>query len=390
MAIGVVTNESSLALVAEVTEGTYVAPSSGADYVEVLEGGLEFNKTREELERNLLSSTVEGEASRVGIADVTGTVNVELKANATEGDAPQSMDILMRSLLGGKRQITSDQTSGTSHTATRINFADTSDFQIGDCVLVKETGAFEVRPISDISANSYIEFPIALENGAPSDNVVVTQVTTYYHDTTNSITFSAEHNIGSEAIMQQVAGLRAVSASFENISVGQVPNVSFAVQGLDLDRLDQDASYSPTFSDGLPPVTLSSCAWIGGTKRAYTELTLNIENTVNYIQSACDEDGRIGSRITDQTVTAAINPYLDSSNLDEWNDFNNNDDTSLFWYSYNPTGTAGEFEEVVAFYLPQAKITAAPVADLDGIATQALEMKAFRSSGNDSFFISMI
>ena len=74
----------------------------------------------------------------------------------------------------------------------------------------------------------------------------------------------------------------------------------------------------------------------------------------------------------------------------EWNDFNDNDDTSLFFYAYNPTATTGEFEEVVAFWLPQAKITAAPVADNDGIASQAIELKAHRSSNNDSVFLGFI
>jgi hypothetical protein len=46
MAIGVITNESSLFLKTEVTEGTYVAPAAATDAVEVLAEGLELNKTR--------------------------------------------------------------------------------------------------------------------------------------------------------------------------------------------------------------------------------------------------------------------------------------------------------------------------------------------------------
>lgn len=391
MAIGVVTNESSLFLTVEVTEGTYVAPASAANGIEVLSEGLELNKTRELLDRNVLSSTVEQEASRVGIADITGSIPVELKANATEGDAPQSMDLLLRSLLGGKAQITADQTSGTSHTSTRINFANTSAFSVGMTVLVKESGQYECRPISAISANAYIEFPFALEGGAPADGVVVAQVTTYFHDTTNSVTFSAEHNLGTGAIKQKASGLRAVSGTLENWSVGQIPTMSFSVQGLSLDREDANASFTPAFSDGLPPVTLSACAWLGGTKVPYTELGLSIENTVNYIQSACDPDGRIGSRITDQVVTASINPYLDNSDLSvTWNKFNNNTDVSLFFYAYNPTTTAGQFEEVVAFWLPQCKITASPIADNDGIVSEAVELKAHRSASKDSIFVSFI
>lgn len=393
MAIGIVFNESSLALTEEVTEGTYVAPSSGTDYIEVLSDGVELNKTRELLERDLLASTVETEAARVGLSEVTGSIPVEFKASATEGDAPQSMDLLLKSLMGGRRQITSDQTSdNTSHTSTVIYFSDTSAFSVGDIVLVKESGAYEVRPISAIVTDTSIEFPFALENGAPANEVVVAQTTVYYSETTSSITMSAEHNLGSEAIKQKVSGLRAASMSIENWSVGQIPTANFSVQGTSLEREDADAAYSPVFTaDGQPPVALSACAWIGGNKVQYTELSLSIENELNYIQSACDPDGRIGSRLTSQTTNVTINPYMDDSDLTKtWDKFNNNDDVSFFAYAFNPSGTTGEFEEIVAMWLPQCRIIEAPAGEQDGIVNEQLSIRAHRSTGNDSVYLGFI
>lgn len=393
MAIGIVKNESTLALVPEATEGTYDAVSAGdgSEYVEILAEGAELNLTRELLERDLLTDTVEKEASRTGIAEVQGSIPVELKANATEGDAPQSLDVLLRSLLGGKRQITADQTSSTGHTSTVINFADTSAFAVGDCVLVKQSGAYEVRPISAITTNTSITLAFALENGAPSDGVVVAQVTTYYHDTANSISFSAEHNLGSQAIQQRVAGLRCNSGSIENWAVGQIPSMNFGVQGLSLTRADADATETPAFSDALPPVALSACMWVDSNKLSYTEFGMSIENTVSYIQDACDADGRIASRITDQTVNVSVNPYMDDADLTKtWDKFNDNDDVSFFIYAYNPSSTAGEFANAVAIWIPQAKIVASPVADNDGIISEALEIRAHRSNGNDSVFMSFI
>lgn len=392
MAIGVITNESTLALVEEVTEGTYVAPSGGTDYIEPLSDGLELNKTREELTRDTLGGSVESEASRVGIAEVTGSIPLEYKASATAGDAPQSLDVLMRSLLGGKRQLTASITTGTTHTSTTINMADTSGLSVGDMVLVKEAGAYEVRPISSIVTNTSITFPFALDNGAPSDGVEIEEFTTYYHATNSSITFSAEHNLGSQAIKQKARGLRAVSCAIENWSVGQLPTMSFGVQGLDIDRIDEDATATPDFTaDALPPVTLSACVWLGGQNLSYTELTLNIENTVNYIQDACDADGRIGSRITEQVVTASFNPYLDdASTANTWDKFNANDDVSLFGYAYNPSSTAGEFGEIICFWIPQGKITESPIGDADGIVNEQITVKAHKSSGGDSIFMGFI
>ena len=392
MAIGVVKNESTLALVVESTEGVYNATSSGADYVEPLADALEFNKTRELLERDLLGSTVEKEAARVGMSEIVGTIGVELKANATQGGAPQSMDILLRALLGGKRQITSEQTSDdTSHTSTVIYFADTSAFSVGDIVLIKEAGAYEVRPISAITTNTSITLAIALENGAPSNEVVVAKCTTYYHDTNNAPAFSAEHNLGTAAIKQKVAGLRSASMSIESWTVGQIPTASFSVQGTSLERVDEDASYTGTFTDALPPIALSACMWVGGQKISYTEFGASIENTISYIMDACAESGKIGSRITDQTTTVNVNPYLDDTSLaNTWNKFNANDDVNFFIYAYNPSATAGEFSEVVAMWLPQAKIIESPIADNDGILSEALTLRAHRSSGNDSVFLGFI
>ena len=392
MAIGLVTNESTIFLKEEVTEGTYVAMAAATEGIEALADGLEMNKTRELLERNVLGSTVENESARVGITDVAGSIPVELKASATEGDAPQSLDLLMKSTLGGKRQITADQTSGSGHSSTVITFADTSAFAVGDIVLVKESGAFECRPISAITTNTSITFPFALTNGAPSDSVVVAQVTTYYSDTTNAITMSAEHNLGNEGIKQKIAGLRCASMSLENWSVGQLPTASFSVQGLSLDRENADASFTPDFTaDGEAPVTLSACAWLGGTQLAYTELGMSIENTISYINSACDADGRIGSRISNQVANVTFNPYMDDADLAlTWDKFNNNDDVSFFTYAYNPSTTAGEFSEVVAVWIPQSRIIEAPVADNDGIVSEALSIRAHKSTGNDSVFMSFI
>lgn len=394
MAIGIVKNESTLALVPEATEGTYDAVSAGdgSEYIEVLADGAELNLTRELLERDLLTDTVEKEAVRTSIANVEGSIPVELKASSTEGDAPQSLDVLLRSLLGGKRQITSDQTSdNTTHTSTVIYFSDTSAFAVGDCVLVKESNAYEVRPIASIQTNTSITLAFALDNGAPSNSVVVSQVTTYYHDTANSISFSAEHNLGSQAIQQQANGLRCNSGSIENWSVGQIPTMTFGVQGLGLTRVDADASETPAFSDALPPRALSACMWVDANKLSYTEFGMSVENTVSYIQDACDADGRIASRITDQTVNVNVNPYMDDSDLSKtWNKFNDNDDVSFFIYAYNTSSTAGEFANAVAIWIPQAKITASPVADNDGIIAENLEIRAHRSSGNDSVFMSFI
>lgn len=389
MAIGVVKNESSVALVEEVTEGTYVAPSGASDFVEVRTDANPMVLERDELTRDNLSSTVETEASRVGVKSVSGELPMELRANSTEGDAPVDLDLPLKSLLGGKRSGASTATT-TGNSSTVLNFA-SHPFSVGDMVVVQRAGLYEMRPISASDATS-ITFPFALENGAPPDATTVAAVTTYYSDPANSITMSSEWNKGG-SIQDQVAGLRAATGSITDWTVGALPGMNFSLQGLDLNQSVAAPTASPATNDALPPVILESCFWMkvgtgSWTKLDYPEFSLNIENTISQIQSACDPDGRIASRITQQVTTASINPFMEDDDVERFTGFNANDDIALFGYAFNSTGTAGEFDQVVGVYLPQAKITAIPAADVEGIFADAIELKAHRSAGNDSVFLS--
>ena len=387
MAIGVVHNESSIALKAEVTEGTYVPAAAATDYVECLSSGLELVKNTEELARDTLGGTVESEASRTGVPEVSGSIPVELRASATEGGYPQSLDIQLRSLLGGRRTAATANTT-TGATSTVLTFT-SHPFLKGDSVLVKEAGAFEVRPISAITSTT-ITFPFALDNGAPSDGVTVAAVGTYYHDTVNAISFSAEYNIGNE-IQDQVDGLRVTSGAIENWTVGTIPTFTCAVVGQDSARSNDTQSYTPNFTaDALPPVTLEACLWVGGAKLSYSELSLSIENEVSPITDACVASGKQGHRIIGQKVSFSANPYMDDTTFATYTSWENNSDTSVFFYAFNPSSTTGEFSEAVAVWIPQGKITAHPTGDANGLATDALEIKAHRSSGNDSVFMSFI
>ena len=89
-------------------------------------------------------------------------------------------------------------------------------------------------------------------------------------------------------------------------------------------------------------------------------------------------------------VTGEIAPYMDDDNVNRFNAFNNNDDISVFGYAYNPTATTGEFNQIVAFWIPQAKITTMPNGDEDGIMTNAISFKAYRKDGEDSIFLGFI
>ena len=387
----VVKGKSSVFLTEETSEGVYVAHIA-SDAVEVLEDGVGFEYSRDEVERNLLSATIEIEASRLGLKQVTGTVPVELKAGSSEGNLPREK-VLYKSLLGGVRQITSSTTtkSGNTSTVLQIEDADISKFKKNDIILVKEAGKYEVRPILSVDStlgSASITLAVALSS-VPSDNVEIGKASIFHHKD-EAPTFSTTHYIGG-SIEEVITGCRSVSASLESWEGGSVPSFNFSVEALDLDQSASPLALTPSFSgDALPPVVLGACVWINGVKVSYNSLALNLENTKAEILSACSESGKIGSRFTQFVATGEIAPYMDDDNVDRFTAFNNNDDISVFGYAYNPSSTPGEIEQVVAFYFPQAKITTMPNGDQDGIMTNNISFKAYRKDGEDTVYLGFI
>lgn len=394
MAIGVALNESSLAIKQEVTEGTYVAESAGSDFIQVLSDGLEFSPAKELIDREILTNDVEQVSPRVGQKSMAATIPVEWKANGTAGDAPETND-LYESLLGGVRQITSQVTSkSAAHTSTVIEIedADIADFVIGDIVKVLEAGAFEVRPITAIATGAgvaNIEFPFALDNGAPSSAVVIEKTTTYFPDADSAPTLSATRYVGG-TIREKAIGMRCVGATLNNFTTGQVANMGFSLEGLDFDREDGNELFTPSFDTALPPVILESCVFVNGTKVDNNNFSVTMENEIGFITSTCSANGKIASRITSFKVTGTVDPYMDDTDVTRFDSFRDNTDNSIFAFSSNPSSTTGEDTDFVCIWIPKAKFVEAPIGDQEGIATDALSFQAFRDLGNDTIFLGFI
>ena len=385
MGIGVNKSLDKLALMAEATEGTAVSSNSASHFVEPVSEGLSFNVEKEEIERILLNDSAEVEASRVGTSTVSGEVSFECRAHSTLGAAPVDLDLCLRSLLGGKRSAVLANTIAGS-TTTILKFVGHS-FKVGDCVLVKVARSYEIRPVKAITKTD-VTLAIAL-SAAPATASKVDAVTTYFLDAKSSITLTAEHYPGNE-LKSVMAGLRAINGSLSDWSTGNIPKMAFSFNGLSLTQAEGSSDISSSNNTALPPVILSSGAWLNGVPIEYNDLALSVENTIADLPSACAQGGKIGTRITRQLVTGSINPYTEDDDVDRFKLFDKNKDVSLFVYAYNPTATAGEFNQAVALWMPQARITALPRSDLNGIYTDDIQFKAHRSLGKDSLFISFI
>lgn len=391
MAYGLVADEGSVFIEKEVTEGTYVAESAASSAVEVLADGLEFTPTKELLERNNRTSTVEKVSGRVGQKSMAGSVPVELKAGSTEGSVPET-DALYESLLGGKRTY-DGRTTSIAHTSSVLNFSagDAAQYAVGDIIKVKEydlssANPDHVSPIIDITGDAVTL--LVPYHQAFTDNVTIAAGVTYYH-ASGAPTLSITNYLGGE-IREKAIGMRCVSGEISNFATGQLASTAFSVEGLDFDRAVGAPLYTPAYDTSLPPVILNAKVYKDGSEITVNSVGISMSNTLGFLTSTASASGKISSRITEFVTTFNINPYMEDDDVDNFNLFNDNTSFSLFGSAHNAGAAANQKLENVAFYMPTCKIPEIATAEEDGILTDAISGQAYKSTGNDTVFISFI
>ena len=382
-----VKNNTVWAVETESTEGVYAAPSSADSFVQTLVDGSEMNPAKELIERNVFNGSIGKSTPRSGIKSVTGSLPVEYRASSVEGAAPE-YDKLLLSAMGQKRSMSVALTSDTGHTTTRIYIqdADIGDVNVGDIVMIKETGAFHVSPVlatDDTLGAAWFSLIIPMA-AAPADNVVVEKFTTYITADSGHPSLSVSKYIES-AITEKASGCKVTSMSLESFETGQIASLNFAFDGMGFDRTIAVPPYTASYDDSLPPIILEACVWQDGVKIPVNSLSLSVENTLGFATSTCSSNGRFSSRVTERNITGSINPYKENDNIDQFNLFKANQEFSLFAYAKIPTldGNAnptGEFSQVVAVYMPKCFISEISEADQDGLLQEELSFVASRGA----------
>lgn len=393
MAIGLVADDGVIAAEVEVTEGTYVAESAAASFIEVLSDGLELSPSRELLERNNRTNTIETIPGRLGQKAMAATVPMELKSGsvATAGHQPES-DPFWRALLGARRQRgTNVTTKATAHTASVIEIedADIADFAVGDIVTIKEAGAFHTSPVTVVDPSggaANITLLIAAPAGAPSASVVIEQFTTYHHGS-GAPTLSLTNYLGGQ-IREKAIGMRAVTAEIANFATGQLPTASFSMEGLDFDRAVGTPLFTAAFDSSLPPVTLGAKVYKDGVLLDINNLSITLTNTLAFLTSTANKNGKISSRITKFAPTGSFNPYMEDDDVDIFELFRDNTGFSIFAESKNFTNAAcTEWNESVGLYIPNCRMPELATGNEDGVLTDAITFAGHSTLGNDSFFL---
>jgi len=395
MAIGLVADEGSVFIEKEGTEGQYQAETAGAKAVEVLSDGLEFTPSKELLERNNRTATVEKVPARVGQKSMAGSVPFEFRANQVEGAEPESSD-MWEALLGGKSVVTAT-TSDSGHTVSRIQLSDGdgAKYQKGFIVKVKEydenpANEDHISPITVVSTtpgDNYIDLLIPY-GAAFTDNVVVAPVTMFYH-ASGAPTLSVTNYLGG-TIREKAIGMRVTSCEISAFSTGQLPQVTMAMEGLSYEREVGAPLFAPSFDTSLPPVILCAKVYQDSTELVLNNFQMTIANTLGFLTSTASKNGKISSRITELVTSWQANPYMEDDDVDQFDKFDQNSKFSIFGSAHNPGAAQNEHLEVVAYYMPNCRTTEVATGDEDGILTDQLSGSAFKEDGGDSVFIAFI
>lgn len=382
-------------------QGVYQAEEAGEDFIAPLEDGLEFNPARELLERNVRTSTTESEPSRVGIKSSTGSLPIELKAGSTEGALPE-WDALMLALLGARRRSVNEITTEAGNTSTVLNIAaaDVGKIQVGDTIKIKKIGLLTqdhispVKSVDNIAETVTLLIPATDLDGnvvAVPDNAVIAPFVTYYVKSNEAPTLSVTNYIGGE-IREKVTGVRPTALDINNFSTGQISDMTFGLEGIDLKKEVGQPLYNPSFDKSVPPVILDAKVYQDDSEILVNNFAMNFANTVAFKTATGSKTGRIASRITDFALTGSIDPYTEADNVDRFDTFELNKGFSLFARTFNPDEVSplDTKKEVIAFYSPNCRMTEFSTGDQEGLATDAINFSAHRVEGNDTVFLTVI
>ena len=387
-------NNTRIAIKEESVEGTYQVPTSATDYISPLADGVALEPSKDLLERNNLTNSIGKARPRVGMKSVTVTLPCEAKASDVEGDAPE-YGLLMEGALGAVRTATTT-VSDASHTTTVIKLtsqANALKYNVGDTVLIKKAGAYHLSPVIsvDSTGSSPGDFSITLLKAMPvaaADGDSIAALTTYLtanggHPAISVTKFTTE--AAASWVRETAVGCKVNNLALSGFSTGQLLSWSFGLEGLSFDRsVSSTGLYTPDFDESLPPIALSACVHIDGTQIDVNNLSFSVDNTLGFVMSTCNANGKISARITQRAITGSFDPYKTDTEVANYTRFNDNTQFSLFAYAFNPTGTAGQFNQTVSFYMPNCIITSISEGDQDGILQDSLSFSATRGTDGTS------
>lgn len=252
---------SIFALVPEVTEGTPVAPSSGAQFIP-LRPGNSMEYTAETLDNEELLNDIGASKPNKGKESVNGEHVAYLKSSGTPGTAPE-MDAFYQSILGGKSVASTEYNtvSGSTVNVVKVDVGEGATFEQGEALLIKNGLGYEIRNIASISSNDLsVNFS---QNNAPAVGVDLGKAVLYKPGSVFP-SFSAWLYNGNGFATEMSAGNQMTELSLE-FNANEYASASFSYQGLKyhfnpieitastdtIDWTDDDGTWQASVANGI-------------------------------------------------------------------------------------------------------------------------------------------
>ena len=354
-----------------------------------------MSPSKELISRSISNGSLGESTPRSGIKSVSGNMVVEARTHSTPGTAPEYHE-LMKAALGNSRTAVTktssdaDDVGGNAYSDTiiRLADADANTYNVGDIVMTKRSGAYHISPVASVNNTAGQVEIVLLQTdpaGAYVDGIAIEALVTYYPADSGHDSVSVSKWIEG-AVLEQADGCKITSVGLENFSTGQLPTWNFAFEGLSFDRTVSARPHTPSFDTALPPIVLSAGLYMNGgaTCLDVTNVSFSLENSLGFATSICNENGRSSSRVTERKITGTFNPPKTDDSVADFTKYDANTEFSLFGYAYVPTSTAGEYGNVVAFYLPQCIMTEIGEGDEDGLLTNEITFSATRGAAGTS------
>ena len=251
MATPIVKNLTQIGIKAEVTEGTFVPVAADTDFVQPLEDGFELISLKEQIDRNILTSSIGRATPRAAQESSTASLPVEMRASGIEGGEPD-FDLLLKGAVGDVRTVGSQFVTDTGHSSTVLQVT-AHPFAVGDSFVILEAGQRHICAVRLQTATTLTICPEA--PFTPSDNVVLSKTRVYFPADTGHPSLSLSYFWANE-ILQKGIGMKVNNLNFGNVTTGQTGVFEFGLEGLNFDEVDGSSGFSPVFDSGLPPIHL--------------------------------------------------------------------------------------------------------------------------------------
>ncbi|MCK5616158.1 hypothetical protein KAR91_80585, partial [Candidatus Pacearchaeota archaeon] len=252
-------------------------------------------------------------------------------------------------------------------------------YKVGDIVTIEVGADYHTSPIItvvDTVGDVNIVLLIAADN-AFINAQVIKPVSTYYTADSGHPSLSISKYIEG-AVLEQASGCRVNNMSLDGFSTGQLASFNFGFEGLNFDRSVSAQPHTADFDNTLPPIILNACVYQDGTNITINDFAFSVENSLGFATSTCSPNGKISGRATERNVSGSFNPYKQDNSVSDFDKFDNNTEFSLSGTAYIPSATAGEYGNVVSFYLPNCTITELSEGDKDGILQELISFSAGR------------